>query len=481
MRRGVANDLEHRRGLVLGLTLAEVLLLLLFLLLLALGSQIVGLKDRAEKTAAERDALKADFRSIPGGEAKLDAAIAATIELKKKNEALQRENSNLATQLKGQSKLSERLNIIIDRASKIDPNDPPAVLERGLAWVEKNGMQATMPSASASQPSTFQYAEKTNAGKGKHNWPPIIILSEADKYSFASGSADLSPDFKSALSSTVIDRLLQIIKEYDVNVVEVVGHTDEQSLLPRYSNLDKTLAPFVEGETSDKLIPSDNAGLGFARAVSVVKVLATDDRLKGLSILPLSGAQMIDIGDKLSTATSHAPAEKRRRIEIRVRRSSPTVEAERPQQWAPITTSAFEVTNLTGEAVIVDGDTFDLDGARIRLWGVDAIESAQRCFVGGVSWDCGAEAMRALKDHLNGQKVECVSQYKDRFGRRVAKCTVNGEDVGAWLVKTGMAVDFQRYSNGAYAALQQDAHLRKIGIWRGEFEMPWDWRKANKH
>lgn len=484
MRRGVANDLEHRRGLVLGLTLAEVLLLLLFLLLLALSSQIVGLQDENIKTTAERNALKEVFTKAggdSGAEVKLDTAIAARIELEKQVASLQNENAKLEVQLKENPVVSERLKNILSKAFKIDPNDPPAVLERGIAEAEREKTLASSAGSQGTEKSSSPGVERTEPNKGKHNWPPIIILSEADKYSFASGSADLSPDFKSALSGTVIDRLVRIIKEYDVNVVEVIGHTDEQSLLPKYSNLDKSLAPFVSGATTDKLIPSDNAGLGFARAVSVVKVLSEDERLKGLSILPLSGAQMIDIGDKISTANSHAPAEKRRRIEIRVRRSSATVEAEQPQQWAAITTSALGAPNLTGAAVVVDGDTFDIDGTRIRLWGVDAIESAQRCFINGVSWDCGAEATKALQEHLNGQKVDCTSQYKDPFGRTVAKCKVKGEDLGAWLVKTGMAVDFPRYSNGAYAPQQQDAHSRKVGIWQGEFEMPWDWRKATKH
>jgi len=487
MRRGVANDLEHRRGLVLGLTLAEALLLLLFLLLLALGSQVIDLKDEAEKALAERKALEGTIfktQNIPGAEEKLNAAIAEAAELQKQLTALEAEKNGLASQLREQARRSDRLSGILEKASKIDPNDPPAVLERSLAWIEQNGLQALSPvdpknALSSQNAESSKDDEKATPGKGKHNWPPIIILSEADKYSFASGSADLSPEFQSALSKTVVERLLQIINEYDVNVVEVVGHTDEQALHPRYSNLDKTLASFVDGSTTEKLIPSDNAGLGFARAVSVVKILAADERLKGLSILPLSGAQMVDIGDKISTTNSHAPAEKRRRIEIRVRRSSAIVEGERPQTWAPITTSALGKANLAGEVSIVDGDTFDLGTIRIRLWGIDAIESEQRCFANGGSWDCGAEATKSLKEHLRGQKVECVVQSKDHFGRTVAKCTANGEDIGGWLVRTGMALDFARYSKGAYAKQEREAHSSGAGIWRGSFEMPWKWRKTH--
>lgn len=483
MRRGVANDLEHRRGLVLGLTLAEVLLLLLFLLLLALGSQIAGLQDLTDKASAERDALVKVFATSGGdssAEKKLDAAIAANIESEKQIKALRSENAKLEAHLKENPIVSDRIKNILSEASKINPNDPPAVLERGIAEAKKESALASA-AVKADTGKSNSPATAPEPSSGKHNWPPIIILSEADKYKFASGSADLSAEFKSALSGSVIDRLVQIIKEYDVNVVEVVGHTDEQSLLPKFSNLDKSLAPFISGTSGDKLVPADNAGLGLARAVSVVKVLTEDERLKGLSILPLSGAQLVDIGDKISTANSHAPAEKRRRIEIRVRRSATTVEAEQPSSWVPITTSAVDKRILTGAAAVVDGDTFDLSGTRIRVWGIDAIESSQQCFIGTQGWDCGAEATKALKDRLDGENVACDAQYKDRYGRTVAKCIVKGEDLGAWLVKTGMALDFTRYSNGAYAAQQNDAHSRKIGIWRGEFEMPWDWRKANKH
>jgi hypothetical protein len=117
-----------------------------------------------------------------------------------------------------------------------------------------------------------------------------------------------------------------IIKQYDVNVIEVVGHTDEQRVSgERVSNLDKTLFPSLQFKTAatvpDAPVASDNAGLGLARAVSVVRILSNDPRLSRLRILPLSGAQLIDLGDKLAAGTAPGAVKERRRIEIRVRRS----------------------------------------------------------------------------------------------------------------------------------------------------------------
>ena len=51
---------------------------------------------------------------------------------------------------------------------------------------------------------------------------------------------------------------------------------------------------------------------------------------------------------------------------------------------------------LTGPARVIDGDTLDMGGVRIRLHGIDAPESEQSCRVGGNRWSCGREATRAL-------------------------------------------------------------------------------------
>jgi hypothetical protein len=111
-----------------------------------------------------------------------------------------------------------------------------------------------------------------------------------------------------------------------VNVIEVIGHTDEQPIVRRPSNLDQTLKSVLQDSTPIiRLTPADNAGLGLARAVSVAKVLQADNRLAPFSILPYSGAQLVDVNDTVSITGIGADVRERRRIEIRLRKSDKIV------------------------------------------------------------------------------------------------------------------------------------------------------------
>lgn len=99
-------------------------------------------------------------------------------------------------------------------------------------------------------------------------------------------------------------------------------------------HLDSDLLDVLQGKANiDTLVPADNAGLGIARAVAVVRALKADGRLNAYSILPLSGAQLIDRDDKVTSGGGGADKQ-RRRIEIRVRRSHPRGAHERPSTAA---------------------------------------------------------------------------------------------------------------------------------------------------
>jgi outer membrane protein OmpA-like peptidoglycan-associated protein len=154
-----------------------------------------------------------------------------------------------------------------------------------------------------------------------HKWPPIINLSEAEGYFFEVGSAELSDEFKIALVDKVVPEILRIADEYpDVDIIEVVGHTDEQIIRRRYSNLDGTLVEVLKNGNVASLIRADNAGLGTARAVAVVTRLLQDGRLQRFGrILPMSGAQLIQVDETLSHG-SEGDVRERRRIEIRLRK-----------------------------------------------------------------------------------------------------------------------------------------------------------------
>ena len=130
---------------------------------------------------------------------------------------------------------------------------------------------------------------------------------------------------------------------------------------------------------------------------------------------------------------------------------------------------------LVGRASVIDGDTIEVDGSRIRLHGVDAPESAQNCLAGGTRWPCGRDATRALALQVEGQSVACDERDRDRYGRIVAVCRFGGKDLNAWLVANGWALAYRRYS-AAYAGEEASAKAARGGLWRGTFILPWEWR-----
>lgn len=136
-------------------------------------------------------------------------------------------------------------------------------------------------------------------------------------------------------------------------------------------------------------------------------------------------------------------------------------------------------TDLVGYVERVhDGDTFTLNGNKIRLWGVDAPELAQQCTRGKrEKVACGTVARDALRTMVRGEKVVCTQVERDRYKRIVATCQVGGRDVGELMVRSGNALKYQRYSGGRYQRAERAAQDRRAGVWAGEFTEPWRWRR----
>ncbi|MGJ5177184.1 thermonuclease family protein [Bradyrhizobium oligotrophicum] len=136
---------------------------------------------------------------------------------------------------------------------------------------------------------------------------------------------------------------------------------------------------------------------------------------------------------------------------------------------APPATAA----DLIGRASVVDGDTLDIHGARIRLWGIDAPESAQACRGRDRKlYRCGALAANTLDAFARGKVLRCRPVDGDRYGRIVARCTAGGADLGRFMVSRGLALEETQYSGGAYAADQLAARRAGRGLWSGRFVAP---------
>lgn len=141
---------------------------------------------------------------------------------------------------------------------------------------------------------------------------------------------------------------------------------------------------------------------------------------------------------------------------------------------------AVSQDTISGTASVIDGDTIDIHGVRIRLHAVDAIESRQRCLLPNrKEWRCGAEAANQLANKIGRAPVKCRVTDRDRYGRLVAKCFQRGEDLNAWLVVNGWAVAYRQYGLD-YVSQEREAKNKKRGIWASRFVMPWVWRHGQQ-
>jgi endonuclease YncB( thermonuclease family) len=118
-----------------------------------------------------------------------------------------------------------------------------------------------------------------------------------------------------------------------------------------------------------------------------------------------------------------------------------------------------------------DGDSFGIGIVEVRLDGIDAPESVDRCVRAGAQWDCAASAQKALQTIVSSSLLKCISSYCDRHKRRVSICRVGNKDVGEEMVRAGWAIDWPRYSNYRYKAVQDEARRGKRGLWADNVQL----------
>lgn len=279
----------YQRGVLLGLTLAEVFILLIFVFLLCL-------QNNSEPSK--------------GGNLS-DSITNIGVAPKEKSSAS-----------KDTFPIPDTPRTLITNGVPIEPPPTPGVgnskKEATIKKADATGQKDEVADQLSNEKNDSKLIQEKQISEMGHNWPPIITITEAEGYSFPTGSAVLSSSFEELLRTKIASVLKENVTKFNAKIIEVFGHTDEQPKSGQ-SNLDSSLILAANGQIPIiSLQSADNVGLGMARAVAVVQVLEACPELDGSTILPYSAGQAINTSGELSPGIS-GDDQSRRRIEIRLR------------------------------------------------------------------------------------------------------------------------------------------------------------------
>jgi flagellar motor protein MotB len=350
---------SYRHGVVLGLTMAEIMLLLVFSLLIAIGVALASERTRraevierlheAEAEAAASGAVVDEIKRNPHlseflartaahetSPAKVDEFWRTLVENDEIVEAMERRGVSRRSLREGGDyflRMQQLKSLGLDPDTAVRGAALATAIDRAVPKeVVADKTPEQIAALIAKGVATSAEPHDVGGAKEGHTWPPIINLSEAGGYYFATRSAELRPEFEAQLRTTVVEKLIEIASTFQVDVIEVIGHTDERAFTGGLSNLDRELPAATSGAKSVGVLqPADNAGLGLARALAVVEVLSSELRLRNFRILPLSGAQLIGTDGRLTHWEDQGDVRERRRIEIRMRKSTCARRREPPQ------------------------------------------------------------------------------------------------------------------------------------------------------
>jgi endonuclease YncB( thermonuclease family) len=135
---------------------------------------------------------------------------------------------------------------------------------------------------------------------------------------------------------------------------------------------------------------------------------------------------------------------------------------------------------IVGQASVIDGDTLEIHGQRIRILDIDTPEAAQLCQDKiGADYRCGQKAALALYGWIGDQTVICETTKLDLYRRLLARCSVQGQDVATWLAENGLGVPYRDCRCEVVRDAASRAKAAKVGLWAGKFDLPWVWRESH--
>jgi len=129
-----------------------------------------------------------------------------------------------------------------------------------------------------------------------------------------------------------------------------------------------------------------------------------------------------------------------------------------------------------GVAEVAGPAMLSLDGKRVVLWGIDAPVRGQPCYAGNKTWDCATASAKTLLNLVGDREIVCEQRRLDQYGRVFAVCKAGEVDINRSLVEAGLAVALPKETTD-YVAAEAAAKAKGIGVWRGPFTAPADYRE----
>ena len=136
----------------------------------------------------------------------------------------------------------------------------------------------------------------------------------------------------------------------------------------------------------------------------------------------------------------------------------------------------FTQSAFSDSVKIIDGDTIRINDEKIRFSGIDAPELNQICIKNEKKISCGILAKETLIEKIGNKIPKCINEGKDFYKRTLAECFVNGESLSAYLVRSGYAFAYRKYTD-KFIKDEEFAKENKLGMWTMTFQYPWDFRK----
>ena len=133
---------------------------------------------------------------------------------------------------------------------------------------------------------------------------------------------------------------------------------------------------------------------------------------------------------------------------------------------------------IQGQAKVINSDYIKIDDQIIILYGIEAMERKQVCYIDNKIWPCYDITVRFLESLVDLGETQCQIIKKNRMGRLFGICEVMNLNIelNRELVEKGYALA-RRKQTKDYVQYEKIAKKNKLGIWQSKFIKPWDWRK----